>query len=239
MILSGFLIGIFGSFHCVGMCGPIALGLPGKGRAGWKFIWGRILYNLGRITTYSVLGAIAGLLGVGARMFQVQQAFSIVLGILLLLWGISEITGTRLPAKWNLAGKLGTVVRQQFKHWFGKGDSKSLYMIGVLNGMLPCGLVWLALISAALTTQPLAGAALMAMFGLGTFPLMFALGWGGKFATAKFRSRVNRLLPYTVVVFGILFMLRGMNLGIPYVSPTLDHQMGSGDAVTVSCCHKK
>lgn len=233
------MIGILGSLHCVGMCGPIALSLPGGGVKGWKYLKGRILYNLGRITTYSLLGSIAGLLGVGARMFQIQQAFSITLGIILVLWGITEIFKINIPGKWNPVAGLAAVVRRGFGKFFAKGDAPSLYMIGVMNGLLPCGLVWLALISASITASPLSGAALMALFGLGTFPLMFALAFSGKFATPKFRSMVNRALPYTVAVFGLLFMLRGMNLGIPYVSPSLEKPHTPTEMAKVNCCHKK
>lgn len=233
------MIGILGSLHCVGMCGPIALSLPGGGLNGWKYLRGRVLYNLGRITTYSVLGGIAGMLGVGARMFQIQQAFSITLGVLLVLWGITEIFRIQIPGKWNPITQMATVVRRGFGKWFAKGDAKSLYMIGVMNGLLPCGLVWLALISASITANPLSGAALMALFGLGTFPLMFALAFSGKFATPRFRSLVNRAMPYTVAVFGLLFMLRGMNLGIPYVSPALEKSANATETTQVSCCHKR
>lgn len=231
MVLSGFIIGILGSLHCVGMCGPIALALPGRR---WE---GRLLYNLGRIVTYSILGGLVALLGVGARMFQMQQAFSITMGILLLFWAVREMGWVKLPRFLGVLDRFSMAVRSGFSKWFGKGTLGSLFMLGILNGLLPCGLVYLGLFSAAITADVFSGMAVMALFGLGTFPVMFALSWSSSRINTSWRSRLNRILPYSVMFFGLLFIVRGMALGIPYLSPKMEVEEATGK-VEMSCCHK-
>lgn len=236
MIWAGFLFGIAGSFHCVGMCGPIAMALPFNGSSGWRYYAGRLLYNGGRIVTYAALGALAGAFGKSLQMAGLQQTVSIVSGVLILLLLV-------LPAtmKGKAAGVLGTDklmiwVRHKLGYFFQKNSMGSLFMVGLLNGLLPCGFVYIAL-AGAISVQGIGGAMLyMALFGLGTFPLMFLVSLSGKLISLKVRAAFNRAVPYIGMCLAVLFIVRGLGLGIPYLSPevvkTASHK------TEMSCCTK-
>lgn len=218
-LLSGLVIGFLGSAHCVGMCGPLALALPAGERGGLQFLAGRLAYNLGRIATYSLIGAAMGVLGRGIALAGFQQAASIVAGVLLLasvlLPGTMGRVLDRLPGIATLEGHLRRGLGRLLRQPTGAG----LFGIGLLNGFLPCGFVYVGL-AAALTTGSVAGGALvMAGFGAGTLPVMFALSVIGRRIGQELRVRITRLVPVLAVCIGLLFILRGMNLGIPYLSP--------------------
>ena len=219
-MLSALITGLIGSLHCLGMCGPIALMLPQGSRSPVAFLFNRILYNLGRIVTYSFLGAICGMLGRLIAMAGFQQILSIAIGILILL-------AILLPSKFAkyispkpiiaLTGKMKRV-------WSGLLNSHSvwsLFIIGLLNGFLPCGLLYVALAAAATTGTMLRGVAYMALFGLGTFPLMLAFSLFGGMLPSGFRRLASRLLPAGAVLIALLLILRGLSLGIPFISPKL------------------
>ena len=224
MLWAGFLFGLLGSFHCVGMCGAIALALPGgvdRATSPVRYAGGRLLYNLGRVTTYATLGAIAGLLGQGLRLAGVQQSLSIASGVLILLL-------VAVPARYTsrLAGGLGLSrplawVKNTLARLFLRPTMPALYGTGLLNGLLPCGLVYLAL-AGALSVPGVAGAAAyMACFGLGTLPLMFGLSLSGQLVPLRWRTRMRRAVPYAASGLALLFIVRGLGLGIPYLSPQL------------------
>ena len=186
MLWAGFLFGLLGSFHCVGMCGAIALALPGRADAApLRHAGGRLLYNLGRVTTYATLGAGAGLVGHGLRLAGVQQSLSIASGVLiLLLVAVPERYSSRVGHLLGLNTPLGWV-KTTLGRLFQQASWPALYATGLLNGLLPCGLVYLAL-AGALSAPGVAGAAAyMACFGLGTLPLMFRFGAGGTVHRAR------------------------------------------------------
>jgi sulfite exporter TauE/SafE len=229
LFLTAFLTGLFGSFHCAGMCGPIAFALPSKNLTGLGFYLSRLLYNFGRIFTYSLLGLFLGLFGSGLKMAGIQQSLSIGAAVFIFAWAIFQLMGWRFlsvqPFKW-----LG-------KGWFSKlmGNTHpfSLFVIGLLNGLLPCGFVYLALVGASVTQNALDGALFMACFGAGTFPVMFGVSIIGQFLSQSVRSRLNALSPYFAILIAVLFLLRGLNLGIPYVSPKIKVEQIQAD----SLCH--
>lgn len=218
-ILGGFLIGFLGSFHCVGMCGPIALALPiGKG-TNIQLIISRLLYNFGRIVTYSFFGAVFGLFGKGIALAGLQRYASIALGASILVYYL-------LPGKYK--GKLsvtkpymliGGFVKKSFKTLTKSGSPLSLFLFGIVNGFLPCGFVYVALAGAITTGSFISGAAFMALFGLGTAPIMLATSLVGKFVTGGVRSKINKLIPVFAIILAIIFILRGLSLGIPFLSP--------------------
>ncbi|GAA4356522.1 sulfite exporter TauE/SafE family protein [Hymenobacter saemangeumensis] len=234
---------MLGSFHCVGMCGAIALTLPGRadvGGASLRYVAGRLLYNLGRVTTYAALGAAAGLLGQGLRLAGLQQSLSIASGLLiLLLVAVPEPYSARLAAALGLSRPLAWV-KNTLTHLFQKEGGWALYATGVLNGLLPCGLVYLAL-AGALSAPGVAGAALyMACFGLGTLPLMFALSLTGQLVPLRWRMRMRQAVPYVASVLALLFIVRGLGLGIPYLSPRLSAATMQAPATqprTTHSCH--
>ena len=221
MLWAGFLFGLVGSFHCVGMCGAIALALPGAGNPSWRYAAGRVLYNLGRLTTYATLGAAAGLLGQSLRLAGWQQSLSLLSGgLILLLVAVPERYLSRAAAGLGLASVLNNV-KTQLAYFYQKPSLPALYTTGLLNGLLPCGLVYLAL-AGALSAPGVAGAAgYMALFGLGTLPLMLGLSLTGRLVPGTWRGRLRRAVPVLATVLAGLFIVRGLGLGIPYLSPRL------------------
>lgn len=234
--LSALLLGLVGSLHCAGMCGPIALALP-LGKESWfTRVTGGLLYNTGRTITYALLGAVFGLAGMGIALGGMQQWASIALGIIMILsvaipW--LSVKGEKLN---HLVDKMTGVFKKPLARMFRVRTYRSLFIIGILNGFLPCGLVYIALAGALVTGQYLEGSLYMAFFGLGTIPMMLAISLAGNFISGKMRAKLGRLIPIFIVLLGILFILRGLNLGIPYLSPKLSQE---GEKATMECCHPK
>jgi sulfite exporter TauE/SafE len=217
ILLTAFLLGLAGSFHCVGMCGPIALSLPLRGETVAGKIWGSILWSFGRIVTYSLMGAIFGAIGFGFKMAGFQQVVSIAVGILMILSAI-------LPALFKnfRLGRMTAIfnpVRKGMQHLFREKNNKALFLIGIFNGLLPCGLVYLAIAGAIGTADTLLAIGYMALFGLGTLPLLLAVSMLGNMISQTLRKQLNKVVPFIVVLIGIIFILRGLTLGIPYLSP--------------------
>ncbi len=235
-IWTGFIVGLLGSVHCVGMCGPIAVALPVLGETQFKVLAGRVLYNFGRIITYSLMGALFGLFGSRLILFGLQQNLSIFLGSII-------IVTVLLPRKWKskifdttFYKRIKTFLISRFAILISKRSISSLLIIGLLNGLLPCGFVYVGIAGAVSTTDWLHGAAYMALFGLGTFPIMFAASILGKIVNQNIRRRINKLSPVLTVILALLFILRGLNLGIPYISPKFSYPTASHQQ-EVECNH--
>jgi sulfite exporter TauE/SafE len=214
-------IGLVGSMHCVGMCGPIALALPLGSRSGIERSFAILIYNIGRILTYAFLGTLFGVLGKSFYLAGIQRQLSVFLG-LMILFGlflprlISQ--KSKLSAWWyKLFGKL----YQEMSSLLKKSSLASIFTLGVINGFLPCGLVYLALAGALAQSEIYDGSLFMVLFGLGTAPAMFAIGWASKYISLAFRNRIKRISPYLIAFFGMLLILRGLNLGI-YMSPRIE-----------------
>lgn len=229
------------------MCGAIALALPGAGQQGSRYVLGRVLYNLGRVSTYATLGALAGLLGQSLRVAGVQQGLSIASGLLiLLLVAVPERYTGRVAAVLGFDRVLARL-KQALAYFFRRPALGALYMSGVLNGLLPCGLVYLAL-AGALSAPGVGGAAAyMALFGLGTLPLMLALSLTGRLVPLQWRARLRQAVPVVATAMAVLFIVRGLGLGIPYLSPQVAkaanrhsvscHQTAGHRPATISVCH--
>ncbi len=218
-LLSAIVLGLMGSFHCVGMCGPIVISLPLNNTNWFTRIFGSLLYNIGRAITYALMGAVFGILGEGFQLGGFQRWISIIMGVLMVL-------AVLFPALFKSSGKLDKYLygynarlKQRFGVLFNKRSYSSLLIIGLLNGLLPCGLVYMALAGAIATGGVASGALFMFIFGLGTLPMLLALSLVGNVVSGSMKSSINKLIPYVIVVIGILFILRGMNLGIPFISP--------------------
>jgi len=233
-ILIPLALGFLGSFHCVGMCGPIALALPiGRWSTANKVL-GILLYNLGRVFTYAMIGLLFGAIGKGFSMAGLQQVISIILGV-------SIIAIVVMPAR--AAGRLDAMtqhipyipmVKRNITALFKQKTFASLGMIGVLNGLLPCGFVYMALAGAIAIGSVLSGAAFMMLFGLGTIPAMFLVAFSSHLFPVDVRSRIRKTVPVFMVVIGSLLVLRGMNLGIPYMSPKFDER----GQIKHNCCQR-
>ncbi len=227
IIWSAFLLGLLGSLHCVGMCGPIVLMLPGSQAGRTRFLRSRALYNVGRIVTYVFMGGVVGMLGQGVAWAGYQKVLGIVAGSLMIL-------SVTVPERW-----IETAVRSLgLQQWLGKlqarlkslletGTDRSLFLVGVLNGFLPCGLVYSALAGSLAAGSAPGGMLFMALFGLGTAPALLATAMAGSIISAGLRRKITRVVPVGVVLLGLLFILRGLSLGIPFLSPDPD-KMKSG-----------
>ncbi len=227
-------LGFLGSFHCVGMCGPIALALPlGKSSWGRKFS-GVLLYNVGRALTYGVFGLLFGLLGKGFVIGGYQQWLSIGLGVLIL---VGLLLPSRLTSSVGLFRFAAHVV-QRLKSSIGKlftnGSMASLFTIGLLNGFLPCGLVYMGIAGAIATGDAFKGSMFMMAFGLGTLPAMLAVSVAAGSISLAWRNKIRKAVPVFVGAMALVLILRGMNLGIPYISPELNKT----DCTKHSCCSK-
>lgn len=225
-LATAFLLGLVGSLHCAGMCGPLALALPVAGKGPVGYLAGRLTYNLGRVVTYAGLGIVFGLAGQTLLLAGFQRWLSITLGVLLIagLLASRRIALARpvILLVAQLKSRMGALLQQR--------SYLALGLLGLLNGLLPCGLVYVACAGAAATGGWLSGAEYMAAFGLGTAPLMFGLSLSGKLLTPGLRLKLRYALPVSVVALGLLLVLRGLSLGIPYLSPDLYAPGGA-------CCH--
>lgn len=219
MLWAGFVFGLLGSLHCVGMCGALALALPGAHESGGRWLAGRLVYHAGRIGAYAALGAAVGTLGHGLNVLGWQQSLSIVSGVLiLLLVVVPEAWRARAAAAVGLARPLAAGQRA-LAYWFQRRGIGALLMTGALNGLLPCGLVYLAL-AGALSVPGVGGAAAyMALFGLGTTPLLIGVALSGRLVVPAVRVRLRRVIPWAATGLALLFIVRGLGLGIPYLSP--------------------
>jgi sulfite exporter TauE/SafE len=217
--VAALFLGFITGFHCIGMCGPIAIALPLKKNNWITRISSSLLYNIGRTVTYGFLGAIFGLLGKGIKMSGFQQWISISVGILMILSVLFPVLFKHTEAiNKFLFAYVGKLIIG-FKKLFQKSSYSSLFYIGLLNGFLPCGPVYAAIALAIVGGSVVSGTLYMILFGLGTIPIMLSLSLIGHTISVGVRNRIKKIVPVFIVLIGILFILRGMNLGIPYVSP--------------------
>ncbi|MBU2492053.1 MAG: sulfite exporter TauE/SafE family protein [Bacteroidetes bacterium] len=220
---TGFVIGFLGSFHCIGMCGPIALALPIFNESYVKLLLGRVLYNLGRIVTYTLFGALFGLFGKSLELAGLQQNVSITIGIIMLVVILMPRKYKNRLTDFYLYRFISNFIKTSFSKLTQKKSNYSLFIIGVINGFLPCGFVYVALAGAVSTGSIYSGSAFMALFGFGTFPIMLVASLAGKYISLGLRSKINKLIPVLALILAVIFILRGLNLGIPYLSPKLNH----------------
>lgn len=222
-LLSGFILGIAGSFHCVGMCGPIVLSLPSGNPRSTSFVIGRVLYNSGRIITYTFLGTLFGLLGNRIFLFGFQQGLSVFTGIVILVTVFFTIKGKNIFTGIPFINSAFVKFKIAFSKIYKVKSKSAMLMTGILNGFLPCGFVYIGLSGAMLTGAAFDGALYMLLFGLGTVPLMLGLSFFSNFINIKLRKRITKLIPAFTVILALLFIARGLNLGIPYISPKYEN----------------
>ena len=221
LFITALVMGAIGSLHCVGMCGPLALSLPVISVQPSTKMLSTLLYNLGRVVTYTILGAIVGVVGASFALAGFQQALSIIAGsliILYLLWPRS---------KWLLAGnskvqQFFQAIRNNLGKLFSRKNYQSVFFIGLLNGLLPCGLVYMAIAGAVSTASVYKSSLFMAAFGLGTLPMMWSVAFFGSVINLKTRMSIRKAYPYLLFIMACFLIIRGMGLGIPYLSPDLN-----------------
>lgn len=215
MLLTAFLLGFLGSFHCMGMCGPIALALPLSTKERWGIVWASSTYNLGRVLTYAFIGLIFGAIGWGIELAGAQKVLSVILGFSLLAFALipQRMEGAILSLP--VLSPFFSWIKQRISKLFQKSTWQNQLSIGVLNGFLPCGLVYVAIAGAMGMGNMWSGATFMAAFGLGTLPMMMGLAVVGQFVPANLRQRFKRLAPVVMLAFALLLISRGFNVPIP------------------------
>lgn len=219
ILTSAIILGMVTGFHCIGMCGPIALALPLKKETKFSKISSAFLYNIGRAVTYASMGLIFGFFGQSFVMAGFQKWVSLSMGILMILYVIfPAIFKNRFDID-KFAFKYTGKLRFRLGKLFGKRTYTSLFIIGLLNGLLPCGPVYAALAGAIATGDALSGSIFMFIFGIGTIPTMLSISLIGNKINLSSKKRLSKLIPVTIVLIGLLFVMRGLGLGIPFLSP--------------------
>jgi sulfite exporter TauE/SafE len=218
--IAGILLGLVSSFHCVGMCGPLALALPVHHLQKRQQAFAVLLYNTGRVITYSLLGGLFGWLGRGIYIAGFQQWFSIAMGLVILLLAfLYYFLNRSFSNAWlrsfhtSIQSIMGRLLRSpRLYHYL---------LLGMANGLLPCGLVYLAIAGTLSTTSIGESIVFMASFGTGTLPAMLALSFFGVHIKLSIRQQIKKAVPFIIAGMAVLLILRGLNLGIPFVSPVL------------------
>ncbi|MBI5541657.1 MAG: sulfite exporter TauE/SafE family protein [Bacteroidia bacterium] len=237
LIISAITLGFLGSFHCAGMCGPIAIALPLKNNNWLSRIISTLLYNLGRTVTYALLGLLFGLIGKGFQMAGFQQIVSIITGVTMILSVVFPLI-FRNKIK-NKSFTFINLIKNSLSNKFSVSSYLSLFSIGILNGLLPCGLVYTAVALAVTTNDSISGMLAMIAFGLATSPMLIAISIVGSSLGIATRRFFTKVIPFVIIILGILFILRGLNLGIKYISP-VDEVLTPYTEVCSekhSCCH--
>lgn len=212
MIYLAFSLGLMSSLHCVGMCGPIALALPVHQRSPLGKITGILLYNLGRTFTYTLLGFLLGFIGNALNLAGLQRGLSVGTGVLML--GAAAYSSHWLDrlATPPFLQKGVQAVKKKLGNLLHNRSFSALFLLGTLNGLLPCGLVYMALISSVAAGNVGEGALFMALFGIGTVPAMSAAAFIKNLFSVPLRNRARRLMPAFVAAVAILLILRGLEV---------------------------
>ncbi|MFZ4618930.1 MAG: sulfite exporter TauE/SafE family protein [Bacteroidota bacterium] len=235
-LLAALTLGLFGSLHCIGMCGPLMLAVPTNSQNRGKFLLERIVYNGGKAVTYGILGAVLGLAG-RSMLMSIQQNLSIIIGISLLITVAIPLGLQSKLDKISPLRHLYTFVKIKFSSLMKRRGYSALALMGMLNGLLPCGLVYTALIGATVVADAWHSAVFMMVFGVGTMPALIIVAMSGKLISVKYRSLFTRAVPVFSIALALILILRGLNLGIPMVSPkvvqTVTHEKTEK---TMDCC---
>lgn len=212
-------MGLFGSIHCAVMCGPLLIAVNGQGAFSWLSLGNKLLYQSGRILVYATLGLFFGLFGNIATVQGWQQYFSLFIGVILFVIGLFYLFGTRNNKLISFQNKLIQPFVKVMGRWLHRPGGS--FIAGALNGILPCGMVYMA-IASAMNANSLQGSfTFMLLFGLGTLPLLFLFSMLSHFPRGLFKKGFAKLLPFLYLLMGLWFILRGANLDIPYLSPML------------------
>ena len=217
MLLAAFIMGFVGSLHCAAMCGPLVLAMPVVGSGRKQIVASRVIYNVGRIAAYAILGLVFGLIGKSLVVAGFQQWLSITAGVAMLIFVF--LGHKRFGSSgWRAAGW----IKSTFRTFLQRRSYPAIFGLGAANGLLPCGLAYLAG-TASVASGDVAGAVLyMLLFGMGTLPMMLAMGlFGASLMTLLQRHGLKRLVPISVSLVALALIVRGAGLDIPYFSPAI------------------
>lgn len=223
LIWSAISLGLVSNFHCLGMCGPIALAVPVKSHSISSRLASILTYNGGRIFTYALIGGIFGIFGQGVALAGFQQQLSVILGLLIIISAFAILVDRKTSFLSKILPKQAMILQQKMGSYFRKQGYANNFMLGFLNGLLPCGLVYFALIGALSTGSFFNGILFMIFFGIGTLPVMILMPWIKDLFTTRFRMQLQKSVPIFLLVFGAVLFVRGANLGIPFLSPKVNN----------------
>lgn len=224
-LISGFLIGIVGSLHCATMCGPLVMAFNYNQKS-----WLRnLLYHGGRVTTYILIGLAFGILGEGFALVGWQRWLSIGLGIILaVVTFFPHLKANTMADRW-LANILVPMKKRLLKA-VNTNKSATLFTLGMLNGLLPCGMVYVAISTSLAVSDLYSAAMVMSGFGLGTLPLLMTIAMGSKLIS-KTVAQYRYVIPVFTIIIASMLIIRGLELNIPYLSPVLN-MMGGTEITT-------
>ena len=219
-----FLMGLLGSLHCAVMCGPIALGMPFQKKSFLQSAMQLLLYQLGRVLVYTILGIGVGSIGSSIRIFSNQKTLSITIGFVLIIVTALQFINLYRYRFSKIQNWLLNPLSKLMSHTF----NLKLWGLfaGMLNGLIPCGMVYLALATALNTGNVRAGGIFMFLFGLGTTPLMLMISVGGIYLKKYIPFNTQKIIPWFMLFIGILLIFRSADLGIPFLSPRSDNSYG-------------
>jgi sulfite exporter TauE/SafE len=218
----------------MGMCGPIAIAIPHKSETKLGVVVDDFAYNIGRVITYTVLGALIGIVGATVSLAGYQEILSVIAGVMLLLVILVPKKYANKLTHFSIVGKLVRKLQKHLQFFLQSKNRSSLFILGLLNGLLPCGLVYVALTASLANADILGSALFMTAFGFGTVPIMFVIFFARDMISLDLRQKLLKIVPYGIAIVAILLILRGMSIGIPYISPILPEAVNSAGG---SCCH--
>ena len=226
MVLTALIMGLTGSLHCVGMCSPLAVAV---GNMNTRAFLNRVTYNAGRIVTYGVLGlGIAGV-GLALPISKFQNLVSVFLGVILLLAGIGLLK-LNIPFFSRAIGTLTYTIKKLFTKFLNRKNFGSVFLLGTLNGVLPCGLVWIALTYSLTLQSPLAGFSFMVLFGVGTLPVMLGFTSIITQLLKRFNFNFQHITSAMLILSGILLIVRVFIIHLPH-----HHSLQQGVVDIVLC----
>lgn len=232
LVVTALVLGLGTSLHCIGMCGPIAFSLGLGSEDKFNSIFKNLIYQIGRVSTYTFLGFVLGLIGQGISFAGFQKYLSVIVGGLMILMVFIPRNLTQSNSN-KIIGRLLVKLKSALGNFIKRKSYSSLFITGILNGFLPCGMVYIALAAALGVGNVVGSSVFMTLFGIGTIPLMFLVVLFGTILSVKIRNRILKVIPVLTILIGFLFIIRGLELGIPYLSPAVE----SLSINAKSCCH--
>jgi uncharacterized protein len=205
MYWTAIVLGFAGSLHCLGMCSPLAMAVTNLSP---NVILSRLLYNAGRIFTYGLFGAVVASIGLAYPLTRFQNLLSVVLGIALLVIAFAGISAVKVPFVTRLLGHVSVVVKRMFSKYLHRKSHISTFLLGSLNGVLPCGLSFLALTYCLTLAGPINGFIFMIAFGIGTLPVMLGLTSVFYWLIARLKFDAGRMTTGMLILSGLLLIAR-------------------------------
>lgn len=227
MLFSALILGFAGSLHCVGMCSPLLISITSLRK---HAILHRIVYNLGRVLTYGILGSLVTLFGSMIIFPQFQTAISFALGLALVVLGAAEITTLKIPVVTGLVLRLTGFIKKKYATFLYRKSTLSVFAMGMLNGVLPCGLTYIALTYCLTTQNFYESIAFMLMFGVGTLPAMIGGSSVIIFLVKRLSLKISNLTTITVISLGIMLLARPLLIHQHHPAP---HTITAPDNITI------